>query len=245
MINYILLGVAQGIFEWLPISSEGVVALFSQLLESNINPVDVALFLHIGTLFAAGVYFAKDWWSLLTLKRIKFLKFLFIATLISLVVGFPIYKIIRSVAVGSVLLAITGVALLLTAFFQKKNYKIKIKGNKLSVLVGFLQGLAVVPGLSRSGATIFGLSLGNLKNSEILKVSYMMSVPVVLASSTYLFLENPNLASKAWPALIASFLVGVASLHFLIKLSQRISFLKFAIGFSLLCFLGAGIGFVI
>ena len=83
-------------------------------------------------------------------------------------------------------------------------------------MAGFLQGLAVIPGLSRSGSTIFGLSLGKFDSAQILKISYMMSGPIVLASSAYLFLKNPVLVFEAWPSLISSFLVGLISLHFLI-----------------------------
>ena len=55
MLDYIVLGILQGIFEWLPISSEGIVALLSQFLQKG-NPVDVALFLHLGTLLVVLIY---------------------------------------------------------------------------------------------------------------------------------------------------------------------------------------------
>ena len=72
-----------------------------------------------------------------------------------------------------------------------------------------------------------------------------MSAPVVLVSTGYLFLKNPILAFETWPALVFSFLVGLASLHFLINLARRIKFFEFALIFGFLCLLGAGIGFVI
>ena len=247
MLAYVLLGVIQGVFEWIPISSEGVVALSSQFLIKGINPVDVALFLHLGTLFAVLVYFRKDWKEVLMLKNPGLLRFLVIATIISLIIGYPLYKIVSvsDVVVGNRLLLITGFGLLITAYFhrQKKVYGIEFK--KIAIIAGFLQGLAVIPGLSRSGSTIFGLSLGKITPSEILKISYMMSVPAVIVLSVYLFLENPVLIFKGWPALASSFLVGLVSLHFVINLAERINFFKFALIFSLICFLGAAIGFII
>ena len=111
----------------------------------------------------------------------------------------------------------------------------------MAIITGILQGLAVIPGLSRSASTIFGLSLGKTSPSEILKISYMMSVPVVLASTGYLFLNDATLILKTWPALVFSFLIGIISLHFLINLVKKINFFKFALIFALICFLGAAL----
>ena len=117
----------------------------------------------------------------------------------------------------------------------------EISFEKLAAITGLLQGLAVIPGVSRSGATIFGLSLGRLNPAEMLKISYMMSAPVVLALVVYLFLDNPSIFLQGWPALITSFLTGFLSLSFLLKIAQKINFFKFAIIFAVICFLGAGI----
>ncbi len=241
MLDYFILGAVQGIFEWIPVSSEGVVALISQFLNGAVSewrPIDLALFLHLGTLLAVLVYFRRDWKEVMTLKNKKLLRFLIIATVFSLVIGYPFYKLVRNVAVGDTLLVIMGLGLLMTAYFQKKKKKLGISFDKLAALTGFFQGLAVIPGLSRSGATIFSLALGKSDPAEILKLSYMMSAPAVLASSSYLFLENPILAFQTWPALIFSFLVGFLSLHFLITLANKINFFKFALIFGLLCLLG-------
>ncbi|MCD6528608.1 undecaprenyl-diphosphate phosphatase [bacterium] len=242
MINYILLGIIQGVFEWLPISSEGVTALFSQFFVQRLNPIDIALFLHLGTLLATLVYFSKEWIKVLTGKNPFLLRFLIIATIISLVVGFPVYKTIRSLAIGYTLLLIMGFGLLCTSFFQKSQRKIKIGVNGLAIITGFLQGLAVIPGLSRSGSTIFGLSLGKFPPEDILKISYMMSAPVILVSTLYLWWENPILFSQGWLSLIFSFLVGFATLHLLINLAQKINFSKFTFVFGLFCLIGAVIG---
>jgi undecaprenyl-diphosphatase len=242
---YIILGIVQGIFEWIPISSEGVVALLSGFLIEDFNPVDLALFLHLGTLLAVLIYFREDWKDILMFKDLKLLKFLLIATLISLAIGYPFYKMIRNVMIGNVLLLIMGFGLLITAYFNKTRKTFKIGPVNLAIIAGFLQGLSVIPGLSRSGSTIFGLSLGKDNPSEVLKISYLMSAPVVLASTVYLFLEKPVLVLEAWPALIFSFLAGILSLKLLLKIAQKIDFFKFALSFSLLCFIGAAVSFII
>lgn len=244
MFEYIILGALQGLFEWIPVSSEGIIALASQCFIKETNPIDLALFLHSGTLFAVLIYFRKDWKEVLTLKNIKLLKFLVITSFVSLIIGFPIYKLVRNIAMGNSLLVIMGIGLLLTAYLHKTKKSLKISFGKLALISGFLQGLSVIPGLSRSGSTIFGLSLRESSPAETLKVSYMMSVPVILLSSCYLFLESPGLGFKGWPSLASGFLVGLLSLHLLINLVKRIDFFRFALIFSILCFLGAIVGFI-
>ena len=237
MLFFLILGIIQGIFEWLPISSEGVVALFSQWLVKGVNPIDIALFLHLGTLLAVLVYFFKDWKNLLFFKDLKLFKFLVITTLISAVIGFLLYNLIITMSLGAGLLFLTGFGLLITAYFHKKKRKLRIKDNWLAVIVGVLQGLAVIPGLSRSGATIFGLSLAKDEPKEILKLSYLMSGPIILGSSIFLIIKNPS-SLNAWPALITAFIVGLLSLKILFRISEKINFFKFALIFSMFCFIG-------
>ncbi len=243
-IIYILLGIIQGIFEWIPVSSQGISALLSQLLLKNFNPIDMALFLHLGTLFSVLVYFRKDWLEILSLKNFPLLRFLTIATIISLPVGFLIYQTIGNLVPGNTLLLIMGLGLFLTSFLQRWQKKIEIGNNKLAFLVGVLQGLSVIPGLSRSGATIFGLSLGKFSPKDILKISYLMSAPIVLIACFYLYLKTPALLWETWLSLIFSFLVGLVALHFLINLAQKLNFSKFTFIFGVLCLLGALIGFL-
>ena len=235
MIEYIILGIIQGIFEWIPISSEGVVALAANGF--NLNALDTALFLHLGTLFAIVVYFYKDWIKVLTFKDKKLLKFLFIATIFSVIIGGLLYNMIN-VVIGPALLLLTGIGLLFTAFFHKSKKKFNISENWLAIIVGAIQGLAVIPGLSRSASTIFGLSLKKEDPQEILRYSYMMSVPMIFVGSIYLIIKNPSFSLSMFPGLIAAFIVGLITLKIIFKLSSKIDFFKFAIGFSILCFVG-------
>lgn len=245
MLDYIILGTVQGFFEWLPISSEGAVAIVSQFLIKDFQPLEMALFSHLGTFFAVLIYFRKEWFNVLTFKDKTLFRFLLIAVAVSGLVGFFLYGAIKDVAMGSSLLAITGLGLLFTAYFHKNKKVSEVGLNKLAVISGIAQGLAVIPGLSRSGATIFTLSLGKSNPSEVLKISYMMSAPAVLAMATFLFLQNPVLLFEAWPVLLFSFLVGFLTLSLLLRISAKINFFKFALFFAFLCFLGAGLSFFI
>lgn len=244
MWDYILLGALQGIFEWLPLSSEGIVSLFSHYLIKDFNSVDLALFLHLGTVFAAIIYFWKDWMNLALFKDKEFLRFFIIVTLISGTLGFFIYKIARDFSMGYGLLILMGCGLLLTSWFQKNNIKLKINKDLSSVIVGLLQALSAIPGVSRSGSTMFGLSLTENDTTQILKKSYIISVPVVLGSSLYLYLKNPTIASSSWIAVLFSFIFGIISLKLLLDFSKKVNFSKFTFIFGILCLLGALIDFL-
>jgi len=243
MWSYLILGIVQGITEWLPISSQGVVAILARFTQIGINEIDVAIFLHLGTACAVLFYFRHEWLKIIKLENPVLLKFLIVTTIISLIIGFPLYHLIRLTTVGSALLFITGIGLLITAWLHRTRRKRGWSFDKLAYVVGLIQGLSVIPGFSRSGGTIFGLSLGKLNQTQILKISYLMSVPVVLASSSYLMLRTPALIYQGWPALITSFFFGVITLSLLLKLSQKINFFWWALAFAGLCFVGAIINF--
>jgi len=241
MFDYIILGIIQGIFEWLPISSEGVVAIAGRFLIEEIDSLETALFLHLGTVLAVLLYFRKDWLEILTLKNRVLFRFLIISTVISGIIGLILYNsLIKNMATGGVLLLITGFALLFTAYFHKAKRTAGLGFDKLPVITGILQGLAVIPGFSRSGSTIFGLSLGELEPKQILRLSYLMSVPAVAASTGYfLVFKAHSFSFDIWPAALASFIIGLLFLDGLTKLSQKMNFAKFALAFALLCFIGA------
>ena len=247
MWQFIILGIIQGIFEWIPVSSEGIVALASQILSIETNPVNTAIFLHSGTLLATLIYFWRDWKQLLTNKNPTLLRFLLVTTFVSLIIGYPLYRMIENEATGAVLLLIMGAGLVFTAYFNRTKrfrYNMEEKSKVLPVIAGILQGVAVIPGLSRSGATVFGLSLGQLSPPQILKISYLMSAPVILASSIYLLINDPVVA-EGWPALITSFGVGILSLSIIMKYISRMNFFYFTLLFAILCFIGGLIIFFI
>jgi len=238
--GYAILGALQGIFEWIPISSEGVVAVAAQYLRADGNPVELALFLHLGTLLAALCYYWRDWVQVFSFKDRQLIKFLAITTAISLPIGFVISRTVMQAELGTGLLFLTGVCLLFTAYFQAKKVNLHWGQTKLAIVGGVLQGIAALPGFSRSGSTIFGLSLGELPPAQILRLSYLMSVPAVVASTAYFLVFKPgNFSFDVWPAIAASFIVGLLSLDLLTKASAKINFTKFALAFAALCFIGA------
>jgi undecaprenyl-diphosphatase len=238
MWEYVLLGALQGIFEWIPISSQGIVTVFSSFAEIEMNAINFSLFLHAGTMLAVLIFFRKDWINLILLRDKELLRFFIIASIISLSLGFVLYKTIGDVALGSGLLFLVGFGLLLTSWFQKNNIRLNMSKDANYIIVGLLQGLSAIPGVSRSGSTIFGLSLKESDPSEILKRSYIISLPAVAASTGYIFLNDPTISSFPWIALISSFVFGIISLKILLDFSKKVNFSKITMIFGILCIIG-------
>jgi len=260
MIEQIILGTIQGITEWLPISSEGVLVLIKtnffskQGLEETIKQV---LFLHFGTLLAAFVYFRKDVWSLIktlfdyksaSLETKKIFKFLIIVTLISGLLGFALLKIFiglesELLLSSKILTLIIGFLLIFTGILQLKatnkgNKDTHDLNNKDSILLGLMQGLAVLPGLSRSGLTVSALLLRKFNSKDALKLSFLMSLPIVLGGNIILNLKYFVFSIELLCGLVFSFIFGLLTINLLLHFAKKINFGYFVLIFGLLVIIG-------
>lgn len=260
MIESIVLGAVQGIVEWLPVSSEGVLVLTQVHLfgeTSLVSAIDIALFLHIGTLLAALVYFRKDVRELLStlihfeeksygLQRV--FVFLLSSSVISGVIGFFLLRGIRSFdhifeLTGKGISIVIGLALLVTALllYTQKIHKEKKYEDDLSwidsLLLGVGQGLAVIPGLSRSGTTVSLLLLREFGEELSLKLSFLMSIPIVTAGALLLIFEGFAVTLDSLLALLSSFIFGLLTINVLMRLARKINFAHFVLFFALLTLL--------
>ena len=200
------------------------------------------------------IYFRKDVIHLIkTLFTYKYqdepskktLKFLIIATLISGVLGLifvlTLYSFESQLGLtGKTITAFVGVLLLFTGIIQ---IKIKEKGlrkereikNSDSVLLGFVQGLSSLPGISRSGITISALLLRKFDDTTALRLSFLMSLPIVLLGN--IFLNLPDFmkiaSSTSLYGLLASFVFGILTIHGLMRVSRKINFGWFVLIFAL------------
>lgn len=265
LIQQLILGIIQGITEWLPVSSSAMTTLvmtnFFKITDISIL-IHQALFLHLGTFFAALIYFRKDVRHLLksffsfrkksrkprpSPETRKTLRFLIITTIISGIIGLVIMKVLSNINLELTGKAITfaiGVLLFVTGGLQ---LSIKKKGlrrlinieNSDSILLGFSQGLAALPGISRSGITVSTLLLRKFNDTTALRLSFLMSLPIVLLGN--IFLNLPDIATTFTYAsligLLASFAFGLLTIHGLMKLSKKINFGWFVIVFAVLMLL--------
>ncbi|MBT4446713.1 undecaprenyl-diphosphate phosphatase [archaeon] len=233
----LILGIVQGITEWLPISSSGHLVIFQQMFGLSV-PLSFDILLHFSTLLVLLTVYYKDLvaicksWIFLETKSTEFKLglMLIIGSIPTALIG--LYFKDSFVLLYGSLLAV-GIAELFTAGVLFLSSKAK-ENQKLSapsaILIGIAQGIAIIPGVSRSGTTISaGLLLG-LKREAAAKYSFLLALPAIAGAT---ILEGPAIFSggigfvTVMIGMITSYIVGLLTLKWLLKLIQRKSFYMF------------------
>lgn len=238
-VTLIILGIIQGVIEWIPISSSGTLMLFMiRLLGLELSEaLDLSIFLHIGTGAAALTYFRKDVRSILFKKTERILlNYLVISTIITGSFGLCLYLIFNKMGLqGEYLTVLIGFALILNGILQKSTHVTSMRGHQSltyeeGILMGLVQGLSIIPGVSRSGITTSALIFKGFSASEALRISFLMSIPTIFASSIGLALIR-GISEFSLGSLIistvASFLSGRLSMGILLRIACRIRFWLF------------------
>ena len=236
----IIVGLVQGVSEWLPISSKTQVLFVSTILFSL--PLDVAfafgLFMEIGSLFSATFYFRKEVISLLHERRL--LVYLLVVTVVTGVEGVPLYLISDRLLAGAYNLGIPmmllGLFLVADGIYIRNSRKIPRTGtlNELSlkhyIIVGLAQGFAALPGVSRSGMTVSTLLIMGVNPKEAFRLSYLAYIPAALGGflTTILFSKAElNVALSSFDplgitaAILTAALVGVLAISVLLRFARR------------------------
>jgi undecaprenyl-diphosphatase len=260
------LGLLQGLTEFLPVSSSGHLAIFQNLAGFDSPPLGFDLALHGATLLATLLFFRKNWWGVLAEwmsgwklsqeKRGPGWKTgwaILGGTVVTAAIGLPLKSAVES-AMES--LSVVGCLLLVNAgiLFLSGRLAGRAKGKQVNLPVGlgvgFAQGLAVFPGISRSGSTICsGLSLG-LSPAEAFDFSFLMSLPSVAGAillevldfgGTTNFLDS--LPAGWWQGAVAAFISGLCALAVLRRFVVRGKWNGFAVYSAVvgLCAVGAGL----
>ncbi len=250
MFEPIILGTIQGIFEWLPISSQGnLILVMVGIFGIGITvALKYSIFLHFGTFLAVLVYFRKDVIKILShFKKYKpgfkkrkdgLISFLIISTFITGIVGYPLFKLVSNINIrGEIFIGLIGLALILTGFLQKFSFHKKIKKQKDlnfkdSIILGVLQGLALIPGISRSGITLSGFLLKKYSPKQSLYLSFLMSIPVLFIGSVFIPLSEgfPQIEiTSLILGLAFSFIFGILTIKILLSLAQKIKFWTFCV----------------
>jgi undecaprenyl-diphosphatase len=256
----VILGVVQGVSEWLPVSSKTQVIIASNLLYglSFTQGYALGLFLEAGTFFAALYYFRREVWQVLRALvgrgddegRIL-LKFLVVVTIFTAAVGVAIYKTVSETVSGPVLgvpmialgCVLIGDAVLITL---AKGKFVPTKGLKdLSlrelVAIGIVQGIAAFPGVSRSGATVSSMLLLGINPKDSFKLSFLALIPASVGAAGVTVLLSPDQLSTGidaigLPAILIAILVtvviGIAFIRLLLRFagSQKIALLTASLG---------------
>lgn len=260
-----LAGVLQGIFEWLPISSEGNIAIALTAIGARPeSAVAYALFLHVGTALSATVYYRDELRDVLSNlpawhPKSAFdgdtatLSFLGIATFASGVTGICAYLLLEQLVselTGGTFVALIGGLLVITGLVQRFAGSLAL-GNRSqpdlvdAVLVGSLQGLAILPGVSRSGTTASALLLRGHDGPASFRLSFLLSIPAAIGGGVIAVVSSgglPNLTPLAAAiALATAAIVGYLSIDALMRLVKRVPFWGVCVGLGALAILG-GVG---
>ena len=254
----LVLGLAQGLSEFLPISSSGHLLILEKCGIGQEN-LFFNIMLHVGTLFAVLIALRKTWIPLLPfpcskkkksqivnleiptvfggLSAIKIDGCVVLACLPTVALAF-VFKLLAPSLLGGKLLG-CGFVLTATLLYLGENFKptkSTLLTPKTSILTGVLQGIAVLPGVSRSGATISALTLQGIDKKAATTFSFLLSIPIIIGSALYESLDlitgKATLsisASAVVVGVIAAFLSGLAAIKFFLKLIEKHSMAGFIV----------------
>ena len=244
IINAIILGIIQGLTEFLPISSSAHLILFSSFFNSNIQSLNFDVSVHLGTLFAALVYFKEEILKIInSLSRPnqegrKLLINLTIATLPILVLGYFVRDLVdiflRSPEVIAYATVIFAFILYLSTKVKSQYSNLESITPKQSLIIGIAQCFALIPGTSRSGITISAALALGLTSKVASKFSFLLAIPTIGAIACYqlLSLEFDAFIDEYRTNLIGiiiSFVVAYLTIDFFMKFIERIGFMPFII----------------
>lgn len=232
ILEAIILGFIQGVTEFLPISSSGHLVITTHLLgltdpESNLAFI---VFLHFVSALAIITYFANELWRFIT--NAKMLILLIIATIPGGLAGFALSGLIKHLFISQLFLI--GLALFVTALILfigemsswGRSLNLRQLNLKTVLLVGLAQAVAIIPGISRSGATIStGLTLG-LEKQTAVKFSFFLALPIILGAALYELKDFGKFTASIEPISILAggitcFLVSLLAIRLLLRMVRR------------------------
>ena len=238
LIEVFILAVVQGLTEWLPISSSGHLVITQKALGLNL-PLIYSVMLHLGTLIVVLTVFRKDIAEIIkaVAKRDfeteegKLALFIVVGSVPIAFTGFVFHDFFESLFSN---LPAVGLALLITGFmlfFSEKRIGNRKMGMLDSLLIGVAQAIAIIPGISRSGATISTGLLRKVDKATAFKYSFLLSAPAIAGAtvmeSKELVLGNIDLIPLLLGTIV-SMIVGYASLKILKKIVMNQKFHMFA-----------------
>jgi undecaprenyl-diphosphatase len=240
IIHSIILGIVEGVTEFLPISSTGHLIITSRLL--NIANSDFLksfeIIIQLGAILAVVALYFKSFLNISKLKKI------IIGSIPTAIIGFALYGFVKNHLLGSVSvvlwsLFLGGIIIVLFEYFYHNNDLQKEEGiekitYKQSFFIGVFQSLAIIPGVSRSAATILGGLFLNISRYTIVEFSFLLAVPAMIGASgldiykNYSVIFNSNIIFLI-VGFVTSFIVAILSIKLLLKFIKKNNFTPFGI----------------
>jgi len=246
LVIVILLGIVEGLTEFIPVSSTGHLILAGELLGFDSAAAGTfEIVIQLGAILAVIVLYWKRFWDVLVglfrrePRAIAFTRNIILAFLPSAVIGLIVYKAVKAMLETPIIVAVAlivgGLAILVIERTVRAPTTMTVEEMswKTALGVGVVQCLAMIPGVSRSGATILGaLGLG-VERRTAAEFSFFLAVPTMLAASGYdLYKSGGALGSDDWAAIalgfVVSFVVAVVVIRWFIGIVSRYGFAPFA-----------------
>ena len=249
----VILGLVQGISEWLPISSKTQVLYVSTFLFSLPIAVGYAfgLFMEIGSIGSAITYFRNDIWSLFKDRRL--LVYLFVVTAVTGIVGVPLYFLADKVLTSNpynvgIPMTLLGLVLIGTGLYIRyaRTRPAQVMGLqemklKNYIIVGVAQGIAALPGVSRSGMTVSTMLLMGVKPEQAFRLSYLAYIPASLGAFLVTLLLSKSQIDTAIQtveptgvliAIVTAAMIGIFVISYMLRFAKtsRIYVIDFVLG---------------
>lgn len=219
MLKYIILGIIQGLTEFLPVSSSGHLVIMQKVLGITGEEITLSIVLHLGTILALIIFFLGEILNLL--RNIRWLLLIITVTIITGIIGVGgkvfFETLFKSPKLVAIALILTGIILIMTRkFMTAKRNNVSFKD---AFILGIAQGIAIIPGISRSGITISVLLFRKIDKETSFRFSFLASIPAILGA-TILEAKNIGFAlnlefTNFFVGFISSFLTGLLSLWLL------------------------------
>ena len=235
LINYIILGMIQGLTEFFPVSSSGHLVLFQDFLKINNEGASAEIIAHFGTLFSILLFYKASFFSVEKdddFFNIKTIKLLIISTIPAIICGliFDFEQFFNYRFVQFSLMA-NGILIILMSLL-KNSFSLKFNMQS-ALLLGLFQSIAILPGISRSGMVISSAIMLGLNKEKSIQYCFFMVIPVIVLSIFYELLFSSGFEAinllDGLALFISSFVFGYLSLFFLVKFLKRFDFWWFGL----------------
>jgi len=235
-VHAIILGIVEGITEFLPVSSTAHLILASHLLriEESEFVKSFEIIIQLGAILSVVVLYWRRFWSFEILKK------LIVAVIPTGVIGLTVYKAIKGYLLGNIpvvlaALVIGGIALIIFEKYRAQTPEADADFSEITyksaLLIGLFQAIAVIPGVSRSAATIVGGSLIGISKRTIVDFSFMLAVPTMLAASGLELLKGRSALVGHYDVLaigfVVSFVVAIIAVKTFLGYIKQHSFAAF------------------
>ncbi|MDY6786800.1 MAG: undecaprenyl-diphosphate phosphatase [candidate division WOR-3 bacterium] len=242
IVKSLLLGIIQGLTEFLPVSSSGHLVLFRELLQIKTDNLFMEISMHFGSLLALIIYFRARILGLIgggyneikerreNKTNLRFMGLVIIGMIPAVLAGLFLKEHIEnaftSVLFTGIMFLLTGGIILITKFVSRRSGKIRIKS---AVIIGLMQVFALLPGISRSGITISSGILSGVSRKQAADFSFFMAMPLILGSFI-MELREVSMQFEFYiiTGIVSSLIASYIAILVLYKLLESEKFYRFA-----------------